>query len=47
MSLDLCTGKFPYDDIYETHFKQYEPLLLSDFQKWAIIQDISNQFSSE
>ena len=34
--IDLCTGKFPHDDIYETHFKQYEPLLLSDFQKWAI-----------
>ena len=32
----VSSGTFPKDSIYDDYFSYYEPLQLSDFQKWAI-----------
>lgn len=32
----MSSTPFPKDSIYNEHFTHYEPIILSDFQKWAI-----------
>ena len=35
-SVEIASGAFSHDVLYSDHFNAYEPLILSNFQKWAI-----------
>jgi superfamily II RNA helicase len=35
-NVNVCTGSFPYDEQYSNYFNDYSPIILSNFQKWAL-----------